>query len=717
MRFTHSIFLNKILREVYKKLLLPLHIKQLLKAIYLRQPAVWKTRNMRIFPFGKNREPLPSVAVGAHQFDPNVPWALIIDFYVPTPDQGSGSGRMSAILHLLKERGLNLTFISDSEKYPADYQKTLERTDIQVFIGFDEARRHLATEGGKYHFVFLSWPEVAFRYLPYVRSYALYSKVIYDVGYLHWVRFERERWIKGNQELLEVAASFKRMELLNTASADLTLAITGEEKNRLAIELPFAKIAILPNIHETYPPKTLFTQRKAALFIGNFWHQPNEDAVIFFVKHILPKITEKIPDLVFYVIGGNMPASVASLRSTNVQPLGFVTDVVPYFESCRLFVAPLRYGGGMKGKVGQSMSHGLPVVTTQIGAEGMGLEHGKQVLIADDAEGFANSVVRLYTNEVLWQKLSAEALAHVEVNYSYIAAQKRLSDIFDAIKDERHGGEHVVDDNSSAPTSSVKIAGSARSQTEEAAGYITGLEVLTGQEMARALIAGIYLADNENLAPQISREFGSSRKWGVEQRWVSLGKSLPNTDMAALTVQKVEIPAPKFLLLNQLLKTVDLSDFEYLVISDDDILLPAGFLDSYLAFVSLHRFALAQPARTHDSYIDHRFVERLDGIDARRTRFVEIGPLFSLHRSAFKYFLPFDEASPMGWGNDFVWPVVAEKNSLRMGIVDAVPIAHSLRKPVAHYNYKAAAKAMNNYLAGKPHLSKEEAFFILESYA
>jgi len=187
--------------------------------------------------------------------------------------------------------------------------------------------------------------------------------------------------------------------------------------------------------------------------------------------------------------------------------------------------------------------------------------------------------------------------------------------------------------------------------------------------------------------------------------------------MASLTVQRLETPVPKFLLLNRLLKTVNLYDFEYIIISDDDIVLPPGFLDSYLAQVSHYNFAIAQPARTHDSFIDHPFVEQLDGIDARWTRFVEIGPLFSLHRSVLEYVLPFDEASPMGWGNDFVWPVLAGKHGLKMGIVDIVPVAHSLRKPVTYYDHASAAKTMNDYLARRPHLSKKDAFFILESYA
>jgi hypothetical protein len=233
----------------------------------------------------------------------------------------------------------------------------------------------------------------------------------------------------------------------------------------------------------------------------------------------------------------------------------------------------------------------------------------------------------------------------------------------------------------------------------------------------RVLVVGIYLADKENLAPGITQELALSSNWDVEQRWLSLGKSQPDSDMAPFTVQIYDTFSPKFLLLNQLLKRIDLYDFEYVIVSDDDIQLPTGFVDRYLAMVCRHDLAVAQPARTHDSYIDHWFVEQLDGIDARRTRFVEIGPLFSLHRSAFDYFLPFDEASPMGWGNDFVWPVLAEKHGLRMGIVDAVPVAHNFRKPVAYYDHGVSAKHMSKYLAERPHLSKKDAFFILESYA
>lgn len=237
------------------------------------------------------------------------------------------------------------------------------------------------------------------------------------------------------------------------------------------------------------------------------------------------------------------------------------------------------------------------------------------------------------------------------------------------------------------------------------------------QAERRVLIVGVYLSSKENLAGQVTQELSNSSNWKVEQRWVSMGKNAPAQNLVPFTAKVIHQPSGKFSLLNEVLHKVDLTSYEYLVVSDDDIQLPSGFLDRYLALVSRYKFALAQPARTHDSYIDHRFVEQLDGIDARWTRFVEIGPLFSLHRCAFDFFLPFDEASPMGWGNDFVWPIMAETNHLKMGIIDATPVAHSFRKPVEHYDYHSSRDGMVRYLAERAHLAKKDAFFIRESYA
>ena len=232
----------------------------------------------------------------------------------------------------------------------------------------------------------------------------------------------------------------------------------------------------------------------------------------------------------------------------------------------------------------------------------------------------------------------------------------------------------------------------------------------------RVLVLGVYLTFTDTHVANIISRLRQSRDWLVDQRWIAIGPEV-NAAVADVTVVHQEARAPKFALLNRLLTTVDAGQYEFVLVCDDDIALPEAFLDRYLALVQQYDFSLAQPARTHDSYIDHPFVEQLDGLTARHTRFVEIGPLFSVRRDAAALLLPFDERSPMGWGYDQAWPCVIEAAGLRMGIVDAVPVSHALRKPVAHYRHAEADQARAQYLATMPHLPYEEAFFIRESHA
>jgi hypothetical protein len=232
----------------------------------------------------------------------------------------------------------------------------------------------------------------------------------------------------------------------------------------------------------------------------------------------------------------------------------------------------------------------------------------------------------------------------------------------------------------------------------------------------KVLVVGIVLADVANLAGSIGKGLSSSREWTVEQQWVAIGER-PLHDASLQVVETLSSSEPKFVILNRLLSSTKVCDYDYVIITDDDIELPAIFLDRYLKWIGRYDFALAQPARTHDSYIDHRFVEQLDGITARQTRYVEIGPLFSMRADALPTLTPFDVTTPMGWGYDFTWPLAMDAAKLKMGIVDAVPVSHKLRASVTNYLHSDAELQMKKYLAGRPHLKPEEAFYIVESFA
>lgn len=215
------------------------------------------------------------------------------------------------------------------------------------------------------------------------------------------------------------------------------------------------------------------------------------------------------------------------------------------------------------------------------------------------------------------------------------------------------------------------------------------------------LILGVRLADDpHSLATTIEACMRQSKHYGIVQLWQPL----------------VQPYVPKFTLLNKMLRGLRslLEMFEYVIITDDDITVPEQFLDNYLRLVRKYDFALAQPARTTNSHIHHPIVARVRGVKARRTHFVEIGPLFSMNQAALKLLTPFDECSPMGWGYDYVWPQLINEHALRMGIVDATPVEHTVREPVS--GYVGAGEQMAGYLSQHLHLSPEAAYVEIERY-
>lgn len=414
-------------------------------------PAQWRThlRNyyaemtgrfpMRVHPAAV--APFRNLRLGSPAGAP--PRFLVIAGAVPTPDTDSGSLRLFEILKLLTEIGYAVTFLSDSEERRPRYANQLRRLKIRIEYGPEDIVDHLFADGHTYHYVLLSQPHMAFRYLFAVRATAIHATVVYDTVDVHWVRLNREASLTNNRTRLLEAEQYRRMERFNAAGSDLVLATTDADKAALLGDDPRLRIEIIPNIH---PPAARSGQRgwekrRDLMFIGSFSHPPNQDGVVHFVEQILPLIHRELPGVVFNIIGSHMPPTVKALASTSVRPIGYVADPETYFHDCRVFVSPLRFGAGMKGKIGHSMSFGVPVVTTTIGAEGLMLLDGENALIADTPEAFASAVVRLYTDEALWSRIAAASVAHIHRHFSETAARRRIATLFPIDAD----GPAVVD--------------------------------------------------------------------------------------------------------------------------------------------------------------------------------------------------------------------------------------------------------------------------------
>ncbi|WP_353570710.1 glycosyltransferase family 4 protein, partial [Candidatus Albibeggiatoa sp. nov. BB20] len=272
--------------------------------------------------------------------------------------------------------------------------------------------------------------DVGQRYISHIRAVSPSTQILYDTVDIHYVREERQAEIENYPKLAKQAVKTKQRELANCVLADRVLVVTDADGKHLQQELPSLDYAVLPNVHTQQPlSKNSFDERDGLVFIGNYNHQPNEDAVFYFVEKVLPKVHEQLPDVKFYVVGSNMKDEMKALANEHVEIVGWVDEVAPEFEKRRLFVSYLRYGAGMKGKIGQALSLGLPVVCTRISAEGMGLKDEETALLADDAEQFAQHICRLYQDKALWEQLAKEGYDYIERCYGETAMREKLEQL------------------------------------------------------------------------------------------------------------------------------------------------------------------------------------------------------------------------------------------------------------------------------------------------
>lgn len=341
---------------------------------------------------------------------------LMIDNYVPEPDRDSGSNKIVHIIRLLRELGWHVMYMPDNYHASQPYTNDLQQLGVEVFYHIDggptqQVRLHEALSLAD--LVWIGRPDLFAKYREHFeRNPDL--PIVYDTHDLHFVRAAREIEMRGGDATDEdrrKQLELKKQELDIARTVDVILTVTELEKDILESE-GADNVCVVPNIHIARTRALAFEQTDGILFIGGYNHTPNVDAVEWLVQEVMPSVWNDFPKVRVTLLGSNPPPAVWELgRDPRVVVTGYISNVDPYFESARIFVAPLRYGAGLKGKIGQSLEYGLPVVTTPIGAEGFDFVDGRDAIVADDADAFAKAIKRLYTDRVLWSKMSSATSA------------------------------------------------------------------------------------------------------------------------------------------------------------------------------------------------------------------------------------------------------------------------------------------------------------------
>ncbi len=356
------------------------------------------------------------------------PHVLVIDHRVPMPDHDAGSLRMLRLVETLQELGCRVTFAPDDNACPQPYTRQLQARGVDVIYGATWMGRELAAIGDELQLAIVSRPYVAAQHTHVLREYAPQTIIAYDTVDLHYVR-EQRRAAVGVPHALAKAATIRELELGLVRGSDVTIVVSDEEREQLEREAPGSKVIVIPVVNEIVERVPPLGDRRGVLFVGGFEHPPNVDAALALVNDVMPPVWERLGDVPVVIAGSKPTPEIEALAGPNVEVTGWVEDLQPLIDGARAMAAPLRYGAGMKGKVTQSLGCGLPVVTTPTGAEGLGAEDGRDLLIAADAAGLAERIVRLHEDDALWQRLSTAGQDVVRRVASVELMRERLAEL------------------------------------------------------------------------------------------------------------------------------------------------------------------------------------------------------------------------------------------------------------------------------------------------
>jgi len=186
-----------------------------------------------------------------------------------------------------------------------------------------------------------------------------------------------------------------------------------------------------------FQPRALPSPAPSITFTGSMDWMPNQDGIRFFRSEILPRVHAQVPDAELWIVGRCPSREVQSLASGSVHVTGRVQDVRPYLEKSPVYVVPLRFGSGTRIKIFEAMAMGRAVVSTALGAEGLPVKHGENILIADRPDQFADSVVRLLKNPEYAAKIGRAGRALVESQFSWSAVAEQFTAVLQGVAGAR----------------------------------------------------------------------------------------------------------------------------------------------------------------------------------------------------------------------------------------------------------------------------------------
>ena len=237
----------------------------------------------------------------------------------------------------------------------------------------------------------------------------------------------------------------KKYEFDMYGHADKVLTLTHQDKKKLLDIFAELDIAVVP--HGVDVEDFSFSEHKgrekSIVFVGNYLHYPNVDAVLYFYQEIWPRIKSEYTGIKFYVVGQGPPPEIQSLSQDDaVIVTGRVDDVRPYLKKGRVFVCPVRLGGGFRGKILEAMAVGTPVVSSSLGAEGVPAVQRENIIVADNPEEFTKGILDLMNDEKLFERIRKQARKLVEEKFAWQKGVEVMEGVLEKMMKKSPSAQH-----------------------------------------------------------------------------------------------------------------------------------------------------------------------------------------------------------------------------------------------------------------------------------
>jgi len=356
---------------------------------------------------------------------------LVVDHYVPQWDRDAGSRTIFHFLKAFLEKGFQITFWPDNLHLDEEYVRPLQQLGVEVIYGpeYLDQFEPWMTQNGKYlDLVLLSRPHISLKYVATVRNESN-ARILYYGHDLHWLRMRAEWEVTRQEQTLSDADMMRKWETDLAELSDLVLYPSQEEAElvRSLVENS-AKVVAVPawlisssDLADAsiIASNKLARQSKRLLFVGGFGHSPNVDGVLWFVREVFAILRSIDPSFTVTIVGSNAPPEILELASEGVDVVGRVSDerLHQLYLDADVALIPLRYGGGVKGKLIEAFSKGVPVVTTLVGVQGIPNPE-RLAFVCDTASAFADALVSATTDRHAANRKANEAISFLRDNYT-----------------------------------------------------------------------------------------------------------------------------------------------------------------------------------------------------------------------------------------------------------------------------------------------------------